>query len=39
LQQGIERVTPALEKAMTGEELSFSDGLQIIYAEKIAEIP
>ena len=53
LQQGIERVTPALEKAMAGEELSLNDGmqlmteenlfllgqLQIIYAEKIAEIP
>ena len=35
LQQGIERVTPALEKAMAGEELSLSDGMQLMNEENL----
>ena len=35
LQQGIERVTPALEKAMAGEELSYVDGMQLMNEEKL----
>ena len=35
LQQGIERVTPALEKAMAGEELSCDDGMQLMNEENL----
>jgi aminodeoxyfutalosine synthase len=35
LQQGIERVTPALEKAMAGEELSYDDGMQLMNEENL----
>ena len=35
LQQGIERVTPALEKAMAGEELSYVDGMQLMNEENL----
>jgi aminodeoxyfutalosine synthase len=35
LQQGIESVTPALEKAMAGEELSLSDGMQLMTEENL----
>jgi aminodeoxyfutalosine synthase len=35
LQLGIERVTPALEKAMAGEELSHGDGMQLMNEENL----
>lgn len=35
LLQGIERVTPALEKAMAGEELSYDDGMQLMREENL----
>jgi aminodeoxyfutalosine synthase len=35
LQLGIERITPALEKAMAGEELSHSDGMQLMTEENL----